>query len=187
MKQIWIGILQALIGFCAPIYMLFLVWFAKYDTEPSYVTDDGPIPSDSTFCIRGDMPGWLKWTQTMDSRLNGYYEATMLRYYGNGSYLRRQFCTYMWLGHRNRAQGLAAKWGKKAIGFIPNPFSDDPNESKEFWTKTDKGWEFYRAEDDVYRKFKKLAGNYYWAWGYEVYRLRDGTFWAVNQITIKKM
>ena len=185
MTQIIIGVLQGLIGLLAPLYMLVFVWFTKYDKEPSYVTPEGPIPSDTSFCIRGDLPGWLKWAQTMDSRCNGYYEPSVLAYYGNGSYLRRQFATYMWLGHRNRAQGLAAMFGKKAVGYIPNPF--DPNEDRTLWRQDGNVLEFYRETDGVYRKFRKIAGNPYWAWGYEVYRLRDGTFWAVNQVTIKKI
>ena len=179
------GIVQTLIGLLAPIYMLVLVWFIKWDKTPSYRTADGPTDWDPSFIIRGDLPQALQWAQTMDERFpGGMYEPTITKMYGNGSPLRALFTSYMWAGHRNRAHGLAFNWGKRAVGYIADPFDLSESNDRTGWVELDDGWHFSRTSDGVWRNYKSL-GPFWVVTGYEVYRLRDGTFWAVNQFTLK--
>lgn len=188
MKQLLIGIFQTLFGLLAPIYMLFLVWFIKWDKTATYVngTTSNPPADDPSLIKRGDLPKFLRWAQTMDMRYPaGMYEPAMREAYGNGSYARALWTSYLWTGHRNRAQGLAYMLGKPADKYIPDPFDTNPNNDRTGWIQTGNTWHFTRESDGMVRTYKKV-GPIYLVWGYEVYRLSDGTFWAVNQFTIKK-
>ncbi len=179
------GIIQTLIGLLAPIYMLVFVWFIKWDSSPSY-RNNTQTDWDPSFIRRGDLPKFLQWAQTMDERFpGGMYEPTITSMYGSGSYLRALFTSYMWAGHRNRAHGLAFNWGKSAVGYIPDPFDLSESNDRTGWHQIENGWCFRRAEDGVWRKYSKL-GPLWVVTGYEVYRLQDGTFWAVNQFTLKR-
>ena len=186
MKQFFIGFFQSAIGLLAPFYMLLLVWFIKWDSVATYVngSTDTPDPSDDSLIVRGDLPEFLKWAQTMDMRFpGGMYEPTVKSMYGNGSYLRKMFVSYYWAGHRNRAQGLAMMLGKPAADWIPNQFDPRPGYDKTGWTQDGDNWYFKREADGIFRNFKKV-GPIYLVYGYEVYRLSNGKFWAVNQFTI---
>jgi hypothetical protein len=188
MKQILIGLWQVFVGFWAWLYMIPICLLIKWDKEPSYANGVGPTKTDSSFCIRGDLPSVFKELQTMDSRCSGYYEAPILRAYGDGSWLRRTWAAYLWLGHRNRAQGLAALRGKPAVDFIGDPLSDNPYEDKRGWVETKpRNWSFTREADGTWRKYCPFfwSKTRYWVWGWEVYKKQDGSFWAVNQITWK--
>lgn len=148
------GFFCSFVGLFAPIYMLVLVFFIKKD---SVATKSGS-PDDDSYLIRGDLPSWASWAQTMDCRFpGGMYEPSVKEAYSKGFL----WCSYMWAGLNNRAQGLAHSMGKPALNFIP------PYEGL-----------FKRESDEVWqRHFWKLT------FGWEVYRLSDGTFWAVPLFT----
>lgn len=180
MSNIVIGILQSLVGFLAYLYMIPFVFLIKWDKEPTYAFRTGPTPFDPSLCIRGDLPDWLKWAQTGDSRISGYYEPQILAAYGNGSYWRRLWAAYLWLGVRNRAQGLAFKFGKPAVGYIPNPY--DSREDLSLWDLNK--MYFYREEDKVWKQIRTFLGIRF-EYGNQVYKTEDG-FVAVNLFTLRK-
>jgi len=176
-----LGLLCGAVGLLAPIYMALFVWLIKWDSEPSYVPGKGATdPFDPSFAIRGDLPGWLRWAQTCDSRFSGMYEAAITKAYGDGSYLRRTWAAYLWCGFRNRAQGLAAMLGHQTTWYIPTPFST--SEDRTGWTQGGGVWTFQRGAD--WQQWRKL-GPVYLITGHQVYRLQDGTFLAVPVCTFK--
>jgi hypothetical protein len=179
------GLLITLFGLTAPIYMLLLVWFIRWDKEGSYVTHDESLQDDHSYVIRGDLPGFLRWAQTMDSRFPaGMYEAAMVASLGNESYLRRIWTSYQWCGLRNRAQGLSASFGKRSVGYISNP--SDPNNRDQWWSKYEGFiWKYDRPEDGTWKRIVNL-GPIAVTLGWQVYRLRDGNFWAVPVFTARK-
>ena len=152
------GLLCALVGLLAPVYMLVLVFFIKKD---AVATKSGST-DDSSYIIRGDLPRWARWAQTMDCRFpGGMYEDSVRESYSKGFL----WCSYVWAGLRNRAQGLAYALGKPAVDFLPSYIG------------------FFKREfDSVWQRHVNL-GFVTLTLGWEVYRLRDGSFWAVPIFT----
>ena len=172
-----IGLLCTLVGLLAPLYMLLLVWLIRWDDQPTPADD----PWDVSVTVRGDLPRWLRWAQTMDQRFpGGLYEPAIMAALGNGGYWRRIWTSYLWTGHRNRAMGLAYLCGKPALDYIPDPWSTDRDRTG--WTQTGNVWRFERS--DVWKQIRML-GRFHIHTGFQVYRLADGSFWAVNLFTIR--
>lgn len=177
LKAIILGLLPTLLGLLAPLYMLPMVFLIRWDSTP---TPSGSA-DDTSMIIRGDLPAWLSWAQTMDCRFPaGMYEPAMFKALGNGSYWRRLWTSYLWCGHRNRAQGLAGMLGRPTSDYIPN--IDDPAADHSCWTVNGIVRRFERGE--VWQTQRKL-GAVRLIYGYEVYQLRDGRFWAVNHLSAK--
>jgi len=177
MNTIFIGIVQTLIGFLAPIYMVPLVFLIRWD---SFKTASGSA-DDPSFIVRGDLPGWARWAQTMDCRFpGGMYEKAITESLGDGGYWRRLWTSYQWCGLRNRAQGLAYSWGKSADGWIPDPFSERFAE----WRVSGQVMRYER--EGIWQAWRKV-GPVWLVYGWQVYRLRDGTFWAVNHFSAKRV
>lgn len=176
------GLFCALVGLLAPIYMIVLVFFIKWDPKPSHAKEP-PQPDDLSFIIRGNLPKSLQWAQTMDSRFpGGMYEPTITKLLGNGSYLRRLLTSYIWCGHRNRAQGLPSLMGFTVDKVIP------PRTSAVWYRRTFrlKFIEVLKYQDGpVWQTWLRL-GPIYLVYGYEVYTLNNGTFRAVPICTLKK-
>lgn len=150
------GFLCALLGLLAPLYMLVLVFFIKKDP----VATKSGSPDDDSYIIRGDLPSWASWAQTMDCRFpGGMYEESVRKSYKSGFL----WCSYVWAGLRNRAQGLAHSMGKPALDFIP-PYE---------------GF-FKREPDEIWQRHLGKV-----TFGWEVYRLNDGSFWAVPIFTAR--
>jgi hypothetical protein len=187
MKTIFLAIVQTLVGFLAPIYMLFICIFGmiSWDKEPSYISDkDGVNPDDRSFIKRGKIRfNFLKWMETPDMPLpGGMYEPTVEKVYGDGGWLRATFTAYIWLGLRNRAHGLAAKWGHPTIDYIANPFSTD--RSLEGWTLDNNTYRFKRGED--WQVWLPIGLGIFMVYGFESHRMPNGTFVSYNHFTFKK-
>jgi hypothetical protein len=187
MKTIFLAVLQTLIGFLAPVYMLFICAFGliKWNEEPSYVSDKGADdPHDNSFIRRGRVRfNFLKWVETPDMPLpGGMYEPTVKNLYGEGSLLKALLTSYVWLGLRNRAHGLAAMWGHATTDYIPNPFSTD--RSLENWTIENETHIFKRDED--WQVWKPIFLGFYMVYGFESHRKLDGTFVSYNHFTFKR-
>jgi hypothetical protein len=174
-----IGFLVTLFGLTAPVYMLFLLPFIRWDNEKTYAKPSGADdPFDSSLVIRGDLPSWLKWAQTGDSRFPaGMYEPAMRESLGDGSLLRRLWTSYQWCGLRNRAQGLAFMLGKPAVWYVPG---EDEIVQTNYWSNH----HFDRPTDGVWKHIHKI-GNLAVSTGWQVYRKNDGAFWAVPLFTIR--
>lgn len=157
------AIVQTLVGFLAPIYMIFLLPFINKD---------------------GNLPKWAQWAQTMDCPFpGGLYEPTMKTIYDKFGFYT---ASYYWAGWRNRAHGLAYIWGKPAVDYIPNPFSTDRDRSG--WHNLF----FWRKDDDVWQQWVRapllsflLRKDVYEVDGFEVWKLQDGTFRAGHILTLK--
>lgn len=175
MKQIIIGLFQTLFGLLAPLYMIPLVFLIRWDKD---VSGSGSL-DDPSMIVRGDLPNAFKWAQTMDCRFPaGMYELAMVKALGNGSYWRRLWTAYLWCGLRNRAQGLAYKLGKATNDWIPDPYDIRRTE----WVKSGSVMRYSR--DDVWQTWRKI-GPVWIVYGWQVYQLRDGSFWAVNHFSAK--
>jgi hypothetical protein len=176
MKAI-LALLISILGIIvAPIAMIPLIFLIKWDSSPSEA--DG--------VIYGDLPAALRIFQTMDCRFpGGLYEPTVHNLLGNGSLLRRLITSYYWAGLRNRLHGVSALLGQAASDYIPDPFHPDQfNPIGPYWLQVGASWHFYRPTDGMTRNYYHLFGSTYLATGYEVYKLSNGTFWAVPQVTI---
>ena len=177
------AVFTTLVGFLAPVYMLLFIWLIRWDSVPTWATDKGASDEyDPSFVVRGDLPGWLSWAQTMDARFpGGVYEPQIKAIVGGGALWRRLLASYVWCGLRNRAQGLAFAFGHQTTDYIPDPFSTDRDRSN--WIAGDGVWTFVRGADrQVWMKF-------WWGHlitGHQVYRLQDGRFWAVPVFTVKR-
>ena len=160
--------------------MLVLIWFIRWDPLPTPADD----PFDPSVTTRGDLPKWLRWAQTMDQRYpGGLYEPAIMAALGNGEHWRRLWTSYLWTGHRNRAMGLAYMLGKPALDYIPDPWSTDRDRTG--WVLDKNTWTFTRESDQVWKKVR-MYNKFHVHTGYQVYRLANGTFWAVNLFTIRK-
>lgn len=174
-----IGLICTLIGLLAPLYMMLLVWLIRWDEQPTPADD----PWDVSVTVRGDLPRWLRWAQTMDQRYpGGLYEPAMMAALGNGGYWRRLWTSYLWTGHRNRAMGLAYLCGKPAIDYIPDPWSTDRDTTG--WVQDGNVWRFDRPSDAVWKNIR-VIGSFQIHTGHQVYRLADGSFHAVPLFTIR--
>lgn len=160
-----IGLILALVSFIvAPITMLFIVWFIKWDSLPS----NGAYNQNPT--IRGDLPYFLRWFQTPDERFpGGLYEPTVqswLDSYG------KIYCSYLWAGWRNQLMGLAAYLGRPTTDYIPeSPLG--------FWSRDDSFGNVWRYSCSL--GFAKFVC------GWQVYRKQDMTFLAVPVCTLKRL
>ena len=154
-----IGLCLALVSFIvAPIAMLVVVWFIRWDDTPT----NGSYGQNPT--IRGDLPYLLRWFQTPDERFpGGLYEPTVQGWLdAHGKW----YCSYLWAGMRNQLMGLAAWLGRSATDYIP--------EGLGFWSR-----------DDIWRYACSLGfGRFVCGW--QVYRRLDGTFLAVPVCTLKR-
>ncbi len=187
MKQFLIGLFQTLFGLLAVIIMIPLVFFIKRDEYPSYCTAlKDKDPFDPSYVRRGDLRIFRNIFQTMDMRFpGGMYEPSVAKTYGNGSYLRFLLTSYQWAGLRNRAQGLAQMLGKRADNYIQDPFDTDPKNDRSNWDfSKPNNLRFDRASDGVW-KVVRIFGGIRVEYGYQVYKLANGNFWAVNLFTIR--
>ena len=156
----FIGLILALISLIiAPIAMLVIVWFIKWDD----IATNGSYEGDPT--IRGDLPKIFRWFQTPDERFpGGLYEPTVknwLNKYG------KYYCSYMWAGWRNQLMGLAAALGRPTTDYIP---------------ETPLGmWE----RGNIWR-YSLPIGPTKFIIGWQVYRKLDMSFLAVPVCTIKR-
>lgn len=172
------GLLVTLFGFLAPLYMLVLVWFIRWDKAATYANSRGPDEFDSSLIIRGDLPGIFKWAQTGDCRFPmGAYEPAEFAIYQKYG---KMIASYHWCGWRNRAQGLSFMLGKPAIGHIPDP--NDKTVDQTGWN----GNHFERSEDGVWKHLIN-CGFFRLEVGNQVYRKTDGSFVAVPLFTARKI
>jgi hypothetical protein len=176
------AMLVTLIGLLMPILMIPLVFLIRWDDKPTYVRkfDDA---FDQSFVRRGDLPWWLSWVATIDSRYpGGLYEPTMSRAVGSGGYLRRLWASYIWTGHRNRLHGMAAYFGCRAECDMKDPYDlnnwvDGKPALLPDWEQSGNTWRYERG--DVWQNMRKITGH-------QTYRLNDGTFWAIPVCNVKR-
>lgn len=160
--------------------MLLLVWLIRWDDHPTPAAD----PYDPSVTVRGDLPRLFRWAQTMDQRYpGGLYEPAIMAALGNGGYWRRLWTSYLWTGHRNRAQGLVCWFGKPATDYIVDPWATDRDTTG--WVRDGNTWHFERESDRVWKTIK-MIGVIHISFGFQVYRLADASFWAVPLFTIRK-
>jgi hypothetical protein len=121
----------------SPFYMLIFVWFIKWDKFES----PGQGSDDTFMTVRGYLPKYLSWTQTIDCPFpGGLYEPTVkTRLLKHG----KIWCSYIWSGWRN-PMGLSVLFAKPAIGGIP----DYPATG---WTNLDGTWYYERKEDGMFK------------------------------------
>lgn len=155
------GILLIVISLLAPVIMLLVLPFIRWDDKPTLGSyGDNPV-------IRGSLPRWLRWLETPDERLpGGLYEPTVRAMYDKWG---QWVTSWYWLGIRNTVMGLAVAWGKPAGDYIP--------ESLGYWQ---------RDTDDLWRYAAQIAPGIKFVTGYQVYRTLDGSFKAAPVFTIKR-
>jgi hypothetical protein len=156
-----IGLLLAIVALVvAPVAMLVVVWFIRWDGTPS----NGSYNQNPA--IRGDLPSCLKWFQTPDERFpGGLYEPAIQGLYDTyGKYV----CSYVWAGLRNQMMGLAAWLGKETTDYLPEfPLG------------------FYEQDGGNVWRYSTHIGLIRFVCGWQVYRKADMTFLAVPVCTIK--
>lgn len=85
-------------GLLAPVLVPAALLFARWDRNPS--TDS----HGECLTIRGDLPDWASWLSTPDERLpGGTYEPAVAAVFARRG---RFWCSWYWLGIRNRGLGL---------------------------------------------------------------------------------
>jgi hypothetical protein len=150
-----VGFIIMVLNLLAPLLVLLVLPFARWDAEPT----DG--------YLRGDLPDWASWLSTPDERLpGGLYEPAHLALFEKYG---KWVASWVWLGWRNPLFGLSFTFGKPAIDYMP-----------EMVAMTGL-WE--RAEDAIWQYGARL-GSLKFACGYKVYRLPIGSFWAVPCFTV---
>lgn len=168
------AIFCTLIGLLAPIYMLFFAFLIKWDKEKTYADNSTGAEDqyDPSFIIRGDLPKFLQWAQTIDCRFpGGVYEQRVKKQLGdNPGFWRRYWTSYMWAGHSNRAHGLAAKFSIDAVADTTDPY--DPVADHSNWVSDGNTWKFTNENDGVWQTRKPFLGGQL-IYGYSVYRVRD--------------
>lgn len=169
-----ITILQGLVLLLASIVVLLNPWlpllavrFARWDAEPT-PDQHGQVPT-----IRGDLPLWARWMQTLDDRLpGGTYEPAVAEWLSQRG---RTYCSVMWIWWRNRAHGLRRTFGR-------------PSTEAAYMTRFEPD-----AEGFVYGK--RSDGTWYWAMplgplravaGHRIYKLPGDQYLAVPTATVKK-
>lgn len=127
-----VGFASFLLGLTAPLIVLVALPFAKWDKTPS-ADSNGKFPD----VIRGDLPRWASWYSTPDERLpGGTYEPTVadaLHAFG------RFWCSWYWLGIRNRMLGFDMIWAVP----IDLPWPPEPGHYRNgefWWTRRDLFW-----------------------------------------------
>jgi hypothetical protein len=99
-RPVLIALLIMLLDPLAPLLVLLALPFAKWDDAPSLDSNGKGLT------IRGDLPAWASWLGTPNERLpGGTYEpavTNVLQTFG------RFWCSWYWLGLRNRWYGIAA-------------------------------------------------------------------------------
>lgn len=169
-----VTVLQGLLLLLASVFVFINPWLpmlavrgARWDTEPT-PDQHGQVPT-----IRGDLPRWAMWMQTLDDWLpGGTYEPTvaaLLQRWG------RYWCSVYWIGWRNRSHGLRRTFGR-------------PSTAAAYFTHFEPD-----AEGFVYGI--REDGTWYWALplgplrmvaGYRIYRLPGEQYLAVPTATIKR-
>jgi len=158
------GLFISLFGlFVAPIAMLPLCLFIKWDSVPTTGGDGG----EYSRTIRGDIPGILgKLFATPDERFpGGLNEPTVVKWLATYG---KTWTSYLWAGTRNRAMGLAKILGHETTGYIPE--GDGYWERNEIW------------------RYGKSLGFVRLVIGWQVYGNvgPEKKFWAVPLFTIKR-
>lgn len=187
------AVIVTILGLLMPVLMIPLVFLIRWDIWPSYVRrpDD---QFDKSFVKRGDLPSWLSWVATIDSRYpGGLYEPTMARAVGDGGYWRRLWASYIWTGHRNRLHGMAAYFGRKAANDMKDPY--DLNNWKggvgghpdlPGWTERSNGtWDYEDPATGVWQTIIKCPG-FCVIVGHQTYQLENGDFWAMPVCNVKR-
>lgn len=123
LRPVLIALLLLPLDLLAPFVVLMALPFAKWDDHPT-ADSNGAYST-----IRGDLPAWAWWFTTPNERLpGGTYEPTVLDVLNKHG---RFWCSWYWLGVRNRMQGLAASFGVPVV----MPWSPEPGyyESGALW------------------------------------------------------
>jgi hypothetical protein len=138
----------------APIYMLVLVWFIKWEDTPR----SGQGADDLYLTIRGYLPKPLRFAQTIDCPYpGGMYEITVKeRLEAHG----KLWCSYVWSGWRN-PMGIS--------GFFQKP-AENPNSL--IGVQSGNTLEFSRYSDG-YWKVQKNFKNFMIQYGWEIYKVSD--------------
>lgn len=168
------GLLLTLAGVLVlllPLLPLLAVLLARWDKVPT-PGSWGDYPT-----IRGDVPRWLSWLQTVDERLpGGLYEPTVVRIlerYG------RTLCSLYWIGWRNRAHGLRRAMGRPSTEAAWKSSFKPDERGRAYGVREDGTWYWSQLFGPSWLRLVVVAG-------YRVYRLADGAYLAVPTATIKR-
>ena len=168
-KTPFIALLCLMLNITAPITMLFLVWTVKWDSTPT-PGGDGGVPGTT---IRGDMGIGKAWFQTPDERCPGDITQPAV-----GAWLTKYgkwWCTYLWLGTRNRMMGLSKSLGAERLATgVTNDDVYGPSDLVGYWSNGN-AW-----------KYTYVIAGLKWMVGWEVYHLLDGTYWCYPRYSMSK-
>ncbi len=149
---------------CPPLTML-VVARARWDDVPT------PDQWGTTPTVRGDLPRWAMWMQTLDDRLpGGTYEPTVAALLARWG---RYWTSCYWLGWRNRAHGLRAVLGTAST-----------SEAYAVRFPPDERGRIYGVRSDGTWYWERRVGPLRIVAGHRIYRLPDG-FLAVPTLTVK--
>lgn len=161
-----VPVLMSLALLLVPVLPVLAVAGARWDSTPT--TDQ----HGQGLTLRGDLPGWARWMQTLDDRLpGGTYEPTVAALLAR---VGRFWTSVYWIGWRNRAHGLRRVFGLPSTLQAYN--------------------ERFHPVDGVAQGVRS-DGSWYWARtlgplrvvaGHRIYRLPGEVFLAVPTATVKR-
>ena len=151
----------------APIYMLFVVWFIRWDKFKSPAQGADYLYETE----RGYLQKIFSWAMTVDCPYpGGLYEPTVkARLLAHG----RMWCSYVWSGWRN-PMGISLWFAQKASGPIPDYVEGGYVAG---WKKVGTAWHYDRASDGMWKRVW-WVGNVKFERGWEIYRKADSSIYC---------